>query len=342
MKLPQQDVEKRVGVAGCKHTTRDFIRRLADEGYVIDHLITISPDKGESQKVAGYEDLRPFADEMGILYTIVDRYSMKFKQSEQEKKEEVLALNLDMLFVIGWQRLIPEWFLDRLSLGAFGMHGSSEPLPRGRGRSPMNWSILEDRTSFMTHLFKYDPGVDSGAIVAMQKFDIYPWDDANTLHMKNRIAMTKLVMRHIADIMTGRVVYTRQRLELGANHYRRRNEEDGRVVWDDLHMKDLHNHIRCQNRPFPGAFSHLNGEDDRFYFWQSHPFDSHILYYGKLPGTVVETFYDGSFLVATWDGSVRVYDYTSPFGEPPAIGDRFHNRPLSQPDLNLEKKPARE
>ena len=80
---------------------------------------------------------------------------------------------IDLLIVVGWQRLIPGWLINQLTVGAFGMCGSSQPLPKRRGRSPMVWSILEKRSHFLTNLFRYDEGIDSGMIVSTLRFNIF-------------------------------------------------------------------------------------------------------------------------------------------------------------------------
>lgn len=316
----------KIAVAGSKTTTFECLRELIRDGFHIDLLVTLTPEQAEASAVAGYMDLRPFAEEHGIRIYHPQIYTLK----DDRDRESLLSEGVDALLVIGWQRLIPEWWLNALTFGAFGMHGSPEPLPRGRGRSPLNWSLLQGRTSFMTHLFRYDANVDSGAVVGMQKFDINAWDDPDTLHMKNRIAMNRLLRKHLPEILAGTAEYVPQSSEIEPTYYPERTEEDGRVVWDDMDMVRLYNHIRCQTHPFPGAFSHLNGAEERFYFWRAHPFDGHLIYYGSLPGTVVEVFYDGSFLLATWDGSVRVSQYTAPNGQVPAVGDRFYNHPISR------------
>jgi hypothetical protein len=93
-------------------------------------------------------------------------------------------------------------------------------------------------------------------------------------------------------------------------------------------MLALHNHIRSQTRPFPGAFSHLDGDPERFFLWRAQPFDSHLVYPDARPGTVVETFHDGSFLVAVWDGTLRVDDYTvGGRRTAPPVGARFVDAP---------------
>jgi formyl transferase-like protein len=90
-----------------------------------------------------------------------------------------------------------------------------------------------------------------------------------------------------------------------------------------MDMMKLHNHIRCQTRPFPGAFSYLEGQEEKYYFWRGAVFDSHITYPDARPGMVVEVFYDASFLVAVWDGTLRIFDYTSPNGRQPEVGQKF-------------------
>ena len=197
---------KKTAFAGNKTTTYECMRQFIRDGFKIDLLVTLTPKMGEINKVAGCMDLRPFAMENGIPLYHPRSYTLK----REEDKEALLNEKVDLLLVIGWQRLIPAWWLNALSIGAFGMHGSPEPLPRGRGRSPMNWSLLKGKTSFMTHLFKYDAGVDSGSIAGMQKFDITVWDDPDTLHMKNRIAMNRLLKEHLPDILAGKAQFTPQ------------------------------------------------------------------------------------------------------------------------------------
>jgi len=313
----------RLGVAGTKSTTLELIEQLLSDGFEPDLLITLTPEMGEASKVAGYKDLRRFAEENRIPVYHAESYALTAETDKANLSRE----EIDLLLVIGWQRLIPEWLLDRLRIGAFGMHGSPEPLPRGRGRSPINWALLNGKTSFVTNLFKYDAGVDSGMIVGRQKFDINPWDDCNTLHMKNRIAMNRLLREHLSGLIAGNGRLQPQSGEVEATYFPKRTAESGRIEWDGMDMAALHNCIRAQTRPFPGAFSHLEGAAEPFYFWKGHPFDGHLVYDGALPGTVVEVFHDGSFLVAVWDGSVRVHEYTSPDGTLPLAGQRFTRFP---------------
>ncbi len=295
---------KKIGIAGCKHTTKDLIEGLISMGIIPDHVITISPEKAKEQSVAGYFDLPCYLAKQRIDFTIVQSYNLK-KTSDQEKIEK---LDIDLLLVMGWQRLIPDWFLEKLTIGAFGMHGSNKPLPHGRGRSPLNWSLIQGKKIFFTHLFQYLPGVDDGPIVGDQIFDITPYDDAHTLHLKNLLAMKKLCEKAIPALTTKTAQYREQPKE-GVCYFPKRTAEDGIIFWNDSTI-DIYNLIRAVTKPFPGAFSYVdNRKNKKITIWKAIPFDTHITWPCALPGEIIEVFYNGTFIVKTGDTSMLVLEY---------------------------------
>lgn len=301
MKHPTKNMTKKVAVAGCKHTTKDLILGLERHGFNIDHCITINPKKAKEQKVAGYMDLRPFLEEKSIPYTVVNTYSLK----DDKDKEVLLSLNLDILLVMGWQRLIPDWFLESLGIGAFGMHGSGKPLPHGRGRSPLNWSLIQGKNIFYTHLFQYKPSVDDGPIVGVQTFDINPYDTCLTLHFKNTISMIGLCVKYLPRLIDGSAKLAPQP-KGNATYYPKRSEEDGLIYWEDS-TKDIYNLIRAVTKPFPGAFSYLNDDlNKKIYIWAAQPFDTKLNYKNSRPGEIVDMFYNGMFAVKTNDSIMLV------------------------------------
>jgi methionyl-tRNA formyltransferase len=310
MRHSTKDIIKRVAVVGCKHTTKDLILGLQRHGFQVDHCITIGPQTGKEQKVAGYMDLVPFLESQGIPYTVAATYKL---QSDADR-EALLELKLDALLVMGWQRLIPDWFLESLSIGAFGMHGSSKPLPHGRGRSPMNWSLIQGKNVFYTHLFQYKPGVDDGHIVGVLTFDINCHDDCLSLHFKNTIAMIRLCANYLPALLDG-TAELRPQPEEGATYYPKRSEEDGLVYWEDT-TAQIYNLVRAVTKPFPGAFSYLNDNPDlKIRIWSAQPFDTRLRYPEANPGEIVEVFYNGMIVVRSGDATLLVtenggYDFT--------------------------------
>jgi len=96
------------------------------------------------------------------------------------------------MIVHGWQRLIPGNVLANFERGAVGLHGSAFGLPAGRGRSPMNWSLIEDLDRFLLSALHLDEGADSGGLIATKKFDITDRDTIRTMYYSSSSATQEL------------------------------------------------------------------------------------------------------------------------------------------------------
>src|SRR5262249_38946122 len=140
--------------------------------------------------------------------------------------------------------------------------------------------------------------------------DINPFDTAETLHFKNRIAMNRLLARHLPALLSGTAILTPQPDE-EPTYYPKRTAEDGLISWDRP-TEQIYNLVRAVTHPFPGAFTHLG--ERRLMIWRAQPFDEKLRYPNAEPGTIVEVFYDGTFVVRTADTSLLVlqYDGVSP------------------------------
>ena len=306
-----------IAVAGCKHTTRELIQGLMRCGYKVDYCITISPEKGEEQKVAGYYDLREFLAENNIEAITAQKYNLQTTKD----KDTIKARNIGILLVMGWQRLIPDWLLDHIRIGAFGMHGSSKMLPHGRGRSPMNWSLIQGKTQFYTHLFQYLPGVDDGPIVGIQKFDITEHDNCLTLHNKNTVSMIKLCETYLPALFDGTATLDPQP-KAGVSYYPKREEADGIIMWNKPAV-EIYNLIRAVTKPFPGAFTFLKGNKLRI--WRAIPFDSQFVWNGSEPGQILEVFSDTSFVVKCSDNTILVQEHEGLTLSQDCVGTVLHS-----------------
>jgi methionyl-tRNA formyltransferase len=235
---------------------------------------------------------------------------------EAEDVEAIRDMKIDLAFVIGWQRLIPSNVLDFIRIGAFGMHGSAENLPKGRGRSPMNWSILEGRTEFYTNLFRYDPGIDSGAILDTFKFTIRPEDTAETLHFKNALAMKRLIVKNLPALCEKRFSLKPQSDE-APTFYPKRNPEDSVIDWR-TDLTQIERFIRAVAPPFNGAFTCVRGENVTIN--RAAIFERDDVEYGQTGsahGSVLEVFPNGKWLVRCIGGILLVHEHVAPFALKP-------------------------
>ncbi len=295
----------KIAVFGCKANTRFLIEELRKFTQV-DFLVTISPQVAEKNQVADFMDLSSWAEKTGTKVYVSRSYSLKDILDQQAIGE----MRIDLAFVNGWQRLLPGEVLDTFSIGAFGMHGSAMNLPKGRGRSPMNWSILEGRRYFYTNIFKYDPGVDSGGVLDTLKFQILDTDTAETMHYKNSLAMVSLIRLNWNRLKTGKFNLIPQKAHIKPTYYPKRNPRHNQIDFseDILGIERL---IRAVAPPFGGAYAYLdNGE--KIIINRATIFDINDFYFqGMDEGVVVMVWPTGKFLVKCLGGLLLVHDYKS-------------------------------
>lgn len=294
---------KKIAVFGCKSTTlfiTKFLRNIAH----VNCLVTISPDQGKKNKVADYLQLSEYCKKNDIQCFEAHTYNLNDERDVEFFKES----KFDLGFVIGWQRLIPHVVLESFFIGIFGMHGSTDDLPIGRGRSPMNWALIEQRKHFFTNIFKYDAGVDSGNILDTFCFDINHSDTSETMHYKNVLAMKTLIQRNLPSLISKDFLLKKQR-QITATYYPKRTPDDGIIDWNhDIFKIDAF--IRAVTKPFDGAFSYL--DNVKIIIWNASIFVTDLIDYGFKEndnGTILEVFPSGKFLIKCRGGILIVHDY---------------------------------
>ena len=246
--------KKIFGVLGCKGTTLDFIlASLRSREFSIDHVFSYLPSESEKSKISNFraEEIIKFCEKQNIPTHLMKTYSMKDAADQMTIKE----CHLDGLFVIGWERILPSEVLDTLKCGAFGMHGSAFGLPRGRGRSPLNWSLIQGHKIFTTSLFQYSEGIDNGNIVASRSFEISQFDDINSLHDKNRISMQRIIEENF-DLISNPDFTGVSQPNKNVSFYPKRQPSDGEVDWHRS-ASQIHDFVRALKSPYPGAWTRL-------------------------------------------------------------------------------------
>ena len=293
--------QKKILMCGCHMFGERLIRKLIGHGYQFGHFLILSPEQGAHYGVSGYCDFRPLAEEFKIPYSHPGNYALTTPQD----RRKIADHEFDLLIQGGWQRLFPDYVLERMGIGAIGNHGSADFLPKGRGRSPMNWSLIEDRKRFISHLFLMKPGADDGDVFDYEIFDITPHDDIHTLYLKNTLVVERMILRSLPRLVAGDIVVEPQ--TGSPSYYLKRTPEDGRIDWDAMDVWQLYNFIRAQTKPYPGAFGLIEGMG-RVRIWKARPFDTRITFPDVAYGSVVDRF-DNDLIVNCRGGLLLVEDY---------------------------------
>lgn len=293
----------KVVVFGVKDTSENIVEFIQNTICPVDLVITISPEVTKKNQVSGYKGLSILTEKYGIPVHEADSYFLT-----DDKTQEFLHNNtFDIGISMGWQRLIPQSVLDCFKYGIYGFHGNAGYLPFGRGRSPLNWSIILGDTRFNLNLFKYDEKADSPNIFATEMFSITQHDDIRTAQYKNMICSKNLIKKLLTAYQNDSITIKTESKDYDS-WYNKRTAVDGKVDFK-ARTRDIYNLIRGVAAPFPGAFAYVGAEDGpKITIWKAHPFDEMIDFSGYAPGEVVDIF-DNKPIVRTVDGSLLIDEY---------------------------------
>lgn len=290
----------RLAVFGVKDTSENIVEFIHKNIRPVDLVITISREVLNRNQVSGFKGLSVLTEKYGIPVFEADSYFLTDKKTRKFMEENEFEIAISM----GWQRLIPKDVLDKFQYGVYGFHGNCGYLPFGRGRSPLNWSIIQGDTRFNLNLFRYDENADSPNVFSTEMFSLTVHDDIRTAQYKNMICSKNLI-RKLLKAYDEKNIQIRQESKDFDSWYMKRTASDGKIDFRGR-TRDIYNLIRGVAAPFPGAFAMCAGE--KVTVWEAHPFDEMIDFSAYTPGEVVDVF-DGKPVVRTVDGSLLIDRY---------------------------------
>ncbi len=287
-------------VFGVKDTSENIIDFIQQNIRPVDLVITISPEVTKRNDVSGYKGLKYLEEKYDLKVYEAASYSLDDEATREFISENTFDIGISM----GWQRLVPGYILDSFKYGVFGFHGNAGYLPFGRGRSPLNWSMLLGDTRFNLNLFKYDEQADSPNIFATEMFQISVHDDIRTAQYKNMIVSKRLIRRLLEAYEKDAVTIRTESKDINS-WFNKRTATDGLVDFTGR-TRDIYNLIRAVAPPFPGAFAFIDGRKIRIL--SAQPFDEMIDFSGYEPGEIIDIF-DGRLVVRCVDGSLLINKY---------------------------------
>lgn len=293
------------------------LEELADLGADIGGVYT-RPERAE---ISDQTDLAGFTEREDVPLHRVESVNTGTVKSRIAEAEP------ELLFVVGWSRLVDGEVLDLPSVAALGMHPA--PLPRGRGRAPIAWSLLKGLEETALSMFHLAAAADAGDLVGQKPIPIEIEDDAASLYAKVVEAGRSLIRASYPRFEAGEVPRTPQD-ESAATWWPRRAPHHGLIDWT-APPEEVYDWIRGQTRPYPGAFSYIG--DRRVTVWAANPPTDERAFVA--PGEIASR--DGDVLaVGAWEGVLELTELQVGDDDPiPAgalvtdygfdVGDSFEN-----------------
>lgn len=244
-------------------------------------------------------------------------------------RDQFTALNVDLAVMAFVTIIVPEPILFAPRLRTICFHPSL--LPRHRGASAINWTLIQGDAESGVSWFWPDRGIDTGPLLLQRRVPIGPNDTTGSLYFNTLfplgIETLGEAMRLVESGNPPRIAQDESR----ASYEPICRDEHARVDWRRP-AREVHNLIRgCD--PQPGAFALIGGQQLRLY-------DAvlEVASPGRTqpPGTIIDLGADG--LRVALDGGIllvrRVRLEPSPKKTPPAElsaasairpGQRFDN-----------------
>lgn len=270
-------------------------------GVKIDKVIGLNPESVNNlEKVSGFVDISDFCIDRNISYEYVDRYNLR------DIKPEDILNSVDLIWVNGWQRLLPKEFINFPNLAVIGAHGSCDGITKGRGRSPQNWAIIIGAKNFQVSLFKISEGIDDGDIVTTESFDIMDNDSILSSYLKSGIACAEGIIKVSED---SSLIDNAKSQNNDSEYFPKRVPEDSFIDWN-MTAYDIFNQVRALSDPYPNSRTILN--DKIVYINKCSFFDYNLEY---KPGQIIFRYPTGEMIVGCKKGVLIINDYRTDEGK---------------------------
>lgn len=207
---------------------------------------------------------------------------------------EVMALEPDAVVVAAFGHILREPLLSAPAFGCINVHASL--LPRWRGVSPVQYSILHGDTWSGVTIMQMDAGVDTGPILAQRAVAIGPEDTGGELLDRLAGQGADLLIHTLRGLQNGQIGPVSQSDE-GAVYAPKLTKALSAVRWD-RDVITVHNQIRSLI-PWPGSITYLGEKALKITEARPMSFNSQ----GKAPGTVLNVIPEG-VIVSCGEGSL--------------------------------------
>ncbi len=170
--------------------------------------------------------------------------------------DELRALSPDLQVMAFVTLIVPQEFLDIPSLGTIQYHPSF--LPRHRGRSAINWPIIQGEVETGLSVFWPDGGIDTGDVLLQKRTPISEADTLGSVYFDRLFPMGVAALLEAVDL-----VAAGEAPRIPQDHSRATYEgpcerENARLDWGKP-WKQLHDLVRgCD--PAPGAWTTCGGQ----------------------------------------------------------------------------------
>ncbi|XP_025782222.1 mitochondrial 10-formyltetrahydrofolate dehydrogenase [Puma concolor] len=233
---------------------QEVYSHLRKEGHRVVGVFTVPDKDGKTDPLA------LAAEKDGTPVFKFPRWRVKGK-TIKEVAEAYKSVGAELNVLPFCTQFIPMDVIDSPKYGSIIYHPSI--LPRHRGASAINWTLIMGDKKAGFSVFWADDGLDTGPILLQKSCDVEPNDTVDALY--NRFLFPegiKAMVEAVQLIADGKAPRIPQPEE-GATYEGIQKKENAEISWDQS-AEVLHNWIRGHDK-VPGAWTEINGQMVTFY-----------------------------------------------------------------------------
>ena len=234
---------------GTPDFAEESLRKLVANGYNVSAVFT-KPDMPVGRKrILTPPEVKVAAEELGL--PVFQPNTLK----DDEVFETLKNLKPDLIVVVAYGKLLPKRVLDLPKYGCINVHASI--LPKYRGASPIQWSIVcgESETGVSTMLL--DEGMDTGDVLLTAKTKIGERETAEQLWDRLMVMGGDLLIDTVKGLEKQSITPQKQD-ESAATYAPIITKADGEIDWK-LSAKEIDCKIRGLHA-WPVAYTKVNGK----------------------------------------------------------------------------------
>jgi methionyl-tRNA formyltransferase len=286
---------------GAVNFSYRILRKLVSRNVELVGVVSMS----DASLNADYYDFTSYCQQQNLSHlTVNDINSQSVFQWLTEKSP-------DVIFCIGWSRLLRGGILNLAPHGVIGYHPAL--LPNNKGRHPIIWALVLGLEETGSTFFLMDEGVDSGEIVSQDVVPIEYSDTAATLYDKLAVCAENQIDIIVEQLKTGSLQKMRQD-GVQANYWRKRKKADGKIDFR-MSSRAIYNLVRALSAPYPGAHLEHKGNEVRVWRVREHLGNSNL---ATEPGKILDVQARSVFIKAG-EGVVELIQHE--FQELPQVGE---------------------
>lgn len=161
----------------------------------------------------------------------------------------------DIFIVVSYGKILPEEIINLPKFKTLNIHFSK--LPKLRGASPIQYTLLQGEKVAGTSIFILDAGLDTGPVLAQSELSIDENDNFITLSQKMAIHSASLLLETLPKYVNNEI-QSRPQNNQEATYSKIISKEDGRVNWQDT-SEEIYNKFRAFY-PWPGIWTTWQGK----------------------------------------------------------------------------------